>query len=311
MIQRGFEELREVPALPEEQGDVEAVGEVVAGEIPTVLDVANARPGIGNPGRFWEQVCGVCKVGQDTIADPFAAISAIPAGTSTIRDMTDIRFEVPDFIPELCTGCSQCWVQCPDAAIPGVVNSVEQILDTAIAAAANGRPLDRMKQVSKNLAVESRKVLKGVPFTTFGNVVSDAYKNLVEKLNWDAERRRALDEEFAAVYSVLAEFPLAKTVPFFDVPERSEKGSGGLLSITVSPDACTPSARTRRSSTGCAGTGRSGSASPTRPTSTSTSPTSRRASVSSRPCSSRRESTARWSGATGPAWGAARRPPST
>jgi pyruvate-ferredoxin/flavodoxin oxidoreductase len=47
--------------------------------------------------------------------------------------MTDIRFEVPDFIPELCTGCSQCWVQCPDAAIPGVVNSVEQILDTAIA----------------------------------------------------------------------------------------------------------------------------------------------------------------------------------
>jgi pyruvate-ferredoxin/flavodoxin oxidoreductase len=183
-------------------------------------------------------VCGVCKVGQDTIADPFAAISAIPAGTSTIRDMTDIRFEVPDFIPELCTGCSQCWVQCPDAAIPGVVNSVEEILDTAIAAAANGRPLDRMKQVSKNLALESRKVLKGVPFTTFGNVVSDAYKNLVEKLNWDAERRRTLDEEFAAVYSVLAEFPLAKTVPFFDVPERSEKGSGGLLSITVSPDAC-------------------------------------------------------------------------
>jgi pyruvate-ferredoxin/flavodoxin oxidoreductase len=217
VIQRGFEELREVPALPEEEGDLEAVGD---------------------PGRFWEQVCGVCKVGQDTIADPFAAISAIPAGTSTIRDMTDIRFEVPDFIPELCTGCSQCWVQCPDAAIPGVVNSVEEILDTAIAAAANGRPLDRMKQVSKNLALESRKVLKGVPFTTFGNVVSDAYKNLVEKLNWDAERRRTLDEEFAAVYSVLAEFPLAKTVPFFDVPERSEKGSGGLLSITVSPDAC-------------------------------------------------------------------------
>ena len=238
VIRRGFEELREVPALPEAEGDVEAVGEVVAGEIPTVLDVANARPGIGNPGRFWEQVCGVCKVGQDTIADPFAAISAIPAGTSTIRDMTDIRFEVPDFIPELCTGCSQCWVQCPDAAIPGLVSSVEDVIDTAIRAAANGRPLDRIKQVSKNLARESRKILKGVPFTTFGDVIASAYKNLVEKLSWDAERRRALDEEFAAVYSVLAEFPLAKTVPFFDVPERTEKGSGGLLSITVSPDAC-------------------------------------------------------------------------
>jgi pyruvate-ferredoxin/flavodoxin oxidoreductase len=238
VIRRGFDEIAEIHTAPEGTSEGGEVGEAVAGEIPTVLDVANAGPGIGNPGRFWEQVCGLCSVGQDTIADPFAAISAIPAGTSTIRDMTDIRFEVPDFIPELCTGCSQCWVQCPDAAIPGVVNSVEQIIDTAIAAAANGRPLDRIKQVSKNLASESRKVLTGVPFTTFGNVVSDAYKNLVEKLNWDAERRRALDEEFAAVYSVLAEFPLAKTVPFFDVPERTEKGSGGLLSITVSPDAC-------------------------------------------------------------------------
>ncbi len=238
VIRRGFDEMREVTTATADGDALDEVGEPLAGRIPTVLDVANARPGLGNPGRFWEQVCGVCRTGQDVIADPFAAISAVPAGTSTIRDMTDIRFEVPDFIPELCTGCSQCWVQCPDAAIPGVVNSVESIIDTAIASAANGRPLDRMRQVSKNLAKESRKILTGVPFTTFGNVISAAYKNLVEKLNWDAERRRALDDEFAAVYSVLADFPLAKTVPFFDVPERTKKGSGGLLSITVSPDAC-------------------------------------------------------------------------
>jgi pyruvate-ferredoxin/flavodoxin oxidoreductase len=180
VIRRGFDELREVPTLPDAGTDAEEVGEPVMGQIPTVLDVANARPGIGNPGRFWEQVCGLCRVGQDPIADPFAAISAMPAGTSTIRDMTDIRFEVPEFIPELCTGCSQCWVQCPDAAIPGLVSSVEDVIDTAIRAAANGRPLDRIKQVSKNLARESRKILQGVPFTTFGDVIASAYRNLVE-----------------------------------------------------------------------------------------------------------------------------------
>jgi pyruvate-ferredoxin/flavodoxin oxidoreductase len=238
VIRRGYDEIAKVDYESYDEKTGEEVGDVVVGAIPRLLDHPEALQGIGNPGRFWEQVCGLCAVGQDPIADPFAAISAIPAATSTFRDMTDIRFEVPDFIPDLCTGCAQCWTQCPDAAIPGVVNSVEQVLDTAIRAATNGRPLDRIKQVKKNLAKESHKLLKGVPFTTFGDILSSAYKNLSGKLNWDPERMRALDQEFAAVYSVLEEFPLAKTVPFFDVPERTEKGSGGLLSITVSPYAC-------------------------------------------------------------------------
>ena len=89
-----------------------------------------AAEGIGNPGRFWEQVCGVNAAGQDIIADPFAAISAIPAATGVVRDMTGIRFEVPQFLAEKCTGCSQCWVQCPDSAIPGLVSSVEEVIDT-------------------------------------------------------------------------------------------------------------------------------------------------------------------------------------
>ena len=40
------------------------------------------------------------------------------------------------------------------------------------------------------------------------------------------------------MYPVLADFPLAKTAPFFDLPEGKEKDTGGLLSITVNPEAC-------------------------------------------------------------------------
>ncbi|MCL7992030.1 MAG: pyruvate ferredoxin oxidoreductase, partial [marine benthic group bacterium] len=206
--------------------------------IPTLLDHPNQMPGIGNQGRFWEQVCSLCGIDQDVIADPFAAISAIPAATSTVRDMSDIRFEVPDFIASKCTGCAQCWTQCPDAAIPGVVSTVEDVITTGIRTAQNGEPLNLIQSVSGNLAREARKVLKAVPFTTFGDTLTVAYRNLVEKLPWDAERKKTLDSEFAAVYSVLSEFPLAKTVPFFDVPEGKEKGAGGLLSITVNPEAC-------------------------------------------------------------------------
>ena len=210
--------------------------------MPDLLDAPAAEIGIGNPGRFFEQVCSLYATGSDPIADPYAAISAIPAATSVIRDMTNIRFEVPDFVASKCTGCAQCWTQCPDAAIPGLVNSVEDLLDTAIRHASNGggsgRSLDRLRQVSKHLAKETRKVVEGVPFDNFGDALGAAFRNLAPKLNWDPEKRRELDDDFAAVYPVLAEFPLARTQPFWDVPEGKEKGSGGLLSITINPEAC-------------------------------------------------------------------------
>ncbi|MGD2123653.1 MAG: 2-oxoacid:acceptor oxidoreductase family protein, partial [Gemmatimonadota bacterium] len=238
VIRRGYDELFAVPVSTEVKETVGAEGGV--GSIPTFLDVENQEWGIGNQGRFWEQVCSFCaSTGQDGIADPFAAMSAIPASTSVVRDMTDIRFEVPDFIAEKCTGCSQCWVQCPDAAIPGVVNTTEEILDAAVLTAMNnGASLDQFMSISKNVAKEAHKLLKGVPFHNFADILSQAYTSILDKLGWDAERRAEVDKQFAAVYSVVAEFPLAKTTPFFDLPENQEKGTGGLLSITVNPEAC-------------------------------------------------------------------------
>ena len=237
VIRRGYDELFEVPVSADVKEAVGAEGGV--GRIPGLLNAENQEWGIGNQGRFWEQVCSFCATtGEDGIADPFAAISAIPASTSVVRDMTNIRFEVPDFIAEKCTGCSQCWIQCPDAAIPGVVNTVEEVLDAAILTAMNGNTLDQFMSISKNVAKETHKLLKGVPFHNFGDVLSQGYKNILDKLGWDAERRAEVDKQFAAVYSVVADFPLAKTTPFFDLPENKEKGTGGLLSITINPEAC-------------------------------------------------------------------------
>ncbi len=235
VIRRGYDEAKALDYSSLSEASAEAAA---TPRMPAVLDGAGWRDGFGNPGRFWEQVAYLYKSGDDPIADPFAAISAIPAATSTIRDMTDVRFEVPEFVADKCTGCSQCWTVCPDAAIPGLVNSVEQVIEAAIVTAQNGRSLDRLRQIVKPLAAESRRIMKGVPFATFADVLSQAYKNVGEKLNWDPERRKSLDAEFAPVFSAIAEFPLAKTGPFFDVPESQEKGTGGLLSITVNPEAC-------------------------------------------------------------------------
>lgn len=236
VIRRGFQELRPVP-VPATDGEPGAErGEVP--RIPDLLNVVEAEQGVANPGRFWEQVCAPAREGLDPLADPFTAISTMPAVTGVIRDMTGVRLEVPDFIAEKCTGCSACWVQCPDSAIPALVNPVEDVLEAAITTASNGRPLDRIRQISRPLTAEVRKVLAGVPFRTFGEALSQAYAGVANRLNWDPERRAALDADFARVYGVLADYPLAKTAPFFDVPEGKEKGTGGLLSIMINPEAC-------------------------------------------------------------------------
>jgi pyruvate-ferredoxin/flavodoxin oxidoreductase len=244
VIRRGYAEVKLVPVDLAVEGD-EEVGAGM-GPLPDLLDVPGAMSGVGNPGRFFEQICAACNVGQDVIADPFTAIAAIPAATSSVRDMTGIRFEVPDFVPEKCTGCSQCWTQCPDAAIPGLVTPVEDLIDVAIRTAsqpgragpAHGRSYDRIRLISRQLAKESRKVLEAVPFKDFGQVVSAAYSNIADRLNWDVERRAQLDAEFAGIHSILSEFPVAKTAPFWETPERKDKGAGGLLSITINPEAC-------------------------------------------------------------------------
>jgi pyruvate-ferredoxin/flavodoxin oxidoreductase len=227
VIRRGFDQVREV--LPTSDPIVDQPGEVP--QLPALLDVPSAQAGIGNPGRFWEQVCSLCKLGQDGIADPFAALSAIPAVTGVVRDMSGVRLEVPAFIAEQCTGCAQCWVQCPDAAIPGLVNSVEDILATVVHAAANGLRMERLRPITKHWAREARRLLDNEPGLPLSEVWHRSYLAVADKLSWDAERRAAAEPEFVAVQQRLADFPLARTKPFY---ERA----GGLLSITVNPEAC-------------------------------------------------------------------------
>jgi pyruvate-ferredoxin/flavodoxin oxidoreductase len=234
VIRRGFEAVREVTitadAAAPTPGDVP--------HLPVLMDTPNAEPGIGNQGRFWEQVCALCKLGQDGIADPFAAISAIPAATGAVRDMSGVRMEIPEFIAEKCTGCGQCWVQCPDSAIPGLVNSMEDVLTAALTVSTNGHALDRLKPVLKPWAKETQRLLDKEPATPVADAFAHAYATVAEKMKWDAERRAATDAEQAVVQRRIAEFPLARTKPYYDAVEAKQKGAGGLLSVTVNPEAC-------------------------------------------------------------------------
>jgi pyruvate/2-oxoacid:ferredoxin oxidoreductase beta subunit/NAD-dependent dihydropyrimidine dehydrogenase PreA subunit len=60
-------------------------------------------------------------------ADLSLARSLVPAGTATLRDFSNISPEIPDYIPENCTGCMDCVTECPDTAILGKVLSEEEL----------------------------------------------------------------------------------------------------------------------------------------------------------------------------------------
>ncbi|MDP6980392.1 MAG: 2-oxoacid:acceptor oxidoreductase family protein [Myxococcota bacterium] len=236
VIERGYREVHQIDTSMEATSRDEAEPPPV---MPEILDGRGWRDGIANPGRFWEQVGSLYKAGEEPIADPFTALSAMPAATSAMRDMTMVRFSVPEFIAENCTGCGKCWTQCPDTAIPGVVNTTTELIEAAIEHTKTpDLPMKRLGQIVKHIDKEAHKILTGVPFNGIGEVLSLAFQNVIRKLDPTPERRAELDAEWGPVYSALAEFPLAKTAPFFDLPERKKKGSGGLLSVTINPDTC-------------------------------------------------------------------------
>ena len=235
VIRRGFDEVRAVQITPIADGSGNAV---TVPSIPELLNEPNAAPGLGNTGRFWEQVCGLCAISQDGLADPFAAIGAIPAATGAIRDLSGARLEIPEFVAANCTGCAQCWVQCPDAAIPALVNSVEDVVGAAVETVNATRPVERLRSIVKPLAKEARRILDDDATLPFADALAAAFAALRAKLGWDAERTAVADREFEAVRSAVSEMRFARTKPFYDVVESKAKGTGGLLSITVNPETC-------------------------------------------------------------------------
>ena len=60
-------------------------------------------------------------------ADDFLARSLIPAGTAVLRDFSYVAPEIPEYIPDNCTGCMDCVTECPDTAILGKVLGEKEV----------------------------------------------------------------------------------------------------------------------------------------------------------------------------------------
>ncbi len=244
VVRRGFDELKAIPhggvVLETDQHSKE-----IGAEPPIPVMVRReplSKSKITDVHRFWEQTGTFYARGManDNITDPFIGLGVMPAGSAMFRDMTGIRFQHPEWIPENCTACGDCYTVCPDTAIPGLVNEVGEVLDTVLKRVKKkGGDTQYLPKAVRQLEGHFKQQLAVAQETDSANaILLGSIEHTIAESGLDGEERKALEKEFDEFREALNGFQFALSRPYFWNLEKKEAGSGGLLSITVNPYTC-------------------------------------------------------------------------
>ena len=239
VVRRGFDEMVEI--TNKEEPSAKAVAERIDTNLPVMM---KRMPSGDDPKsdihRFWEQTGSFYASGRpnDNLADPFNALAVMPANTGVYRDMTNIRFTHPVWVPENCTACSECFTVCPDSAIPGLAGDISAVFEATI------KRVRRSGHEPKHLPRAVRTVEKKIHAQAtewehnsiaVAPLLETAIEETIAESNGDTE---ALQEEFGWFREAMGDFKFALTKPYYAQREKSQPGSGGLFSITVNPYTC-------------------------------------------------------------------------
>ena len=158
----------------------------------------------------------------------------MPAGSAGSKDKGIFRRTVPIFNPDLCTGCMECALVCPDAAIPNTVHDIHELLLTGIARLdITEAQREAMRAQVYAVADAVREAYRqGKEVRAFHELVAEAAAKIPTK-------QATLLGNFSKLVDVLARYPVAKTRPFFDAMEKATPGSGGLFGVNIDPWKCT------------------------------------------------------------------------
>jgi pyruvate-ferredoxin/flavodoxin oxidoreductase len=158
----------------------------------------------------------------------------MPPGTGLAKDKGLFRRTVPMFDPSVCTGCLECGIVCPDAAIPNTVHEISDLVLAAIDAIdVTDAVRGQLRGVAYAWSERIRQVFREDKSVT---ALSAAAAQATDVLDLDS---RAVARNVEAVIDALAAFPVARTRPFFDAMENETPGTGGLFSAVVDPWKCT------------------------------------------------------------------------
>ena len=246
VVRRGYDEVYEISSeIIAAAGDGGAQLLQIEPPLPVMLKkIPQSKAAATDVHRFWEQTGNfyLRGMGEDTLADPFVGLSWIPAVTGLFRNMTGIRVEHPEWVPQNCTACGKCWTVCPDTAIPGLVSEISQVFDTAvdrIKQKGNGvEHLPRaLRMVESNLRTLIDEHSNGA-LPAVRPLLDQAIEQTAASGGFEGEDRAKLQKEFELFKKEIGDFQLSITRPYYETHEKKAQGSGGLLSITVNPYTC-------------------------------------------------------------------------
>lgn len=237
VVKRGFDEVHEITEKVVNEADQRTNGKPEL-PLPVMMKhIPKSESNLSDIHRFWEQTGNFYArgMGNDNITDPFIGLSVMPAASSVFRDMTGIRFEHPQWIPNNCTACGDCYTVCPDTAIPGLVSELSDVLDTVVKRVKRNH--DKVKSLPKAVRQLEKEVKAQFKAHNNGATVNNLINEAIDQMINGSEDQ-LLHEELGWFREELGDFQFALTRPYYDLLEKKEPGSGGLFSITINPMTC-------------------------------------------------------------------------
>ena len=176
----------------------------------------------------------------ELVADPFQALPLVPAATANF--VSPAAAQLPVFQPQNCTGCGDCIAYCPHSALPGIAISVQSLIRAGMKiATGQGTPIPQLMGIERKLVkVAEDLIRKGdKEIKQVKDFLPAAFQLMAAPSQMDAEKLERAQEGMAILNSIIGDFPIAVTEPFFHQKKRQEKGSAQLFSIAIDPNACT------------------------------------------------------------------------
>ncbi|MDH3354614.1 MAG: 2-oxoacid:acceptor oxidoreductase family protein, partial [Chromatiales bacterium] len=199
VVRRGFDEVKEITNKKVTEVSQQKLRK--ESQLPIMLKkVPASESSVGDIHRFWEQTGNFYSSGQgsDNLVDPFIGLSLIPASTGIFRDMTQIRFEYPEWIAENCTACGNCYTSCPDSAIPGLVNTIGEVFNATVQRVeGQGMPTRHLRRAIRTVEKKLRTAItEQGDESNVNQLLLKAINETLTEVDLDEQEKNTLASEF-------------------------------------------------------------------------------------------------------------------
>ena len=172
-------------------------------------------------------------------ASALASTGIMASATAATASKYVARRMVPIFYPENCTQCMDCIISCPDTALPNTAQDLSDILTSTIKNYVSNQEagkllLGKVEELDDVVRTQMMELLQAkkqdVPL----------HEIIVEKLNGlSGISHPEMENSIQEIKTILTQIPLAysKVRPIFEIPEKKEKGAGGIFMIMMA-DIC-------------------------------------------------------------------------